>query len=145
MKKIAKKNQRTRRTDLECGMIVVVCEGIYESKKVIYLKGLDNNLVLCAGVRDINGVPFFKIDESYLLTTSSKIYINLNDITIKEDEVPLVTKDKSLEVMDIEYTQKMSNIEKTISDEVSKVEYLRAYLKAPFEIDNSVEFYSQDY
>jgi hypothetical protein len=30
-------------------------------------------------------------------------------------------------------------------DEVKKVEYLKAYLSAPFEIDNSVEFYSQKY
>jgi large subunit ribosomal protein L6e len=145
MKKLAKQSQRTRRTDLETGMIAVVCEGIYESKKVFYLKGLDDNLVLCAGIRDVNGVPFFKIDESYLLATSTRIPINVNEVTVKEDEVPLITKDKSIEIMEVEYSDKMNKIEKTLLDEVKKVEYLKAYLSAPFEIDNSVEFYSQKY
>lgn len=145
MKKLAKKAQRTRRTDLETGMITVVCEGIYESKKVFYLKGLDNNLVICAGIRDVNGVPFFKIDESYLLATSTKIPVNINEITVKENEVPLITKDKSIEIMEVDYSDKMNQIEKSLLEEVKKVDFLKSYLSAPFEIDNSVEFYSQKY
>ncbi|WUR04233.1 ribosomal protein eL6 [Vairimorpha necatrix] len=145
MKKLNKQNERKRRTDLECGMIVVVCEGIYEAKRVFYLKGLDKNLVLCAVLKDGNNVSFFKIDESYLLATSTKININVNEIHISEDEVPLITKDKSIEIMDIENSEKMTKIEKSIMDEVRKVDYLKTYLNTPFEIDSSVEFYSQKY
>lgn len=143
MKKLQKKNERKPRTDLEKGMICVVLEGKYEAKKVFFLKSLKNNMALCTGIKSVNGAAFFKIDEAYLFATSMKI--NIGDIDVDENNVLVIGKDKNVENMEIENSDDLNKIESMILKEIEKIEFMKAYLATPFEIDNSVEFYSQKY
>lgn len=144
MKKLEKKNKREKRTDLTLGTIVVVLEGEFEGKRVVYLKGLDNYMALCTGPTSINGVPFFKIDERYLLATSTRIDYN-GVIDIDESSVIQTDRDLKVERMDVEADQKTEMIEKTIVQAIEKVEFLKSYLAEDFEVDSSVDFYSQKY
>ncbi|KAF9762322.1 60S ribosomal protein L6 [Nosema granulosis] len=144
MKKLAKKNERQRRTDLTLGSIVVVLEGEFEGKRVVFLKSLENNLALCTGPSKINGVPFFKIDERYLLATSTKIEYN-GVIDVDESMVLLSERDVKVERMEVEGDDKMNMIDSTIEKAIEKVDFLKAYLSEEFEVDSTRDFYSQKY
>lgn len=144
MRKLEKKNRREKRTDLTLGTIVVVLEGEFEGKRVVYLKGLDNHLALCTGPASINGVPFFKIDERYLLATSTRIDYN-GVIDIDESNVLHCDRDLNIERMEVEADQKMEMVDKTIVQAIEKVDFLKSYLAEDFEVDSSIDFYSQKY
>lgn len=133
---------RTERTDLVKGMVVVVLEGVFASKRVIYLEKLENNLALCAGPKSINGVSFFKIDERYLFATSMVLKI---DIKINLDNVILSERDVYTAPMDVEMNDAEKEIDARIVKAIEEVKFMKTYLSEPFEIDSSRSFYSQKY
>lgn len=135
---------RVGRTDLAKGMVVVVLEGIFASKRVVYLKGLEGNLALCAGPKSINGVPLFKIDERYLLATSTVLDINVN-VDIDEENIILTKRDDYTTPMDAEMTDAEKKIDEEIAKAVKEIKFMKSYLSEPFEIDTTRNFYSLKY
>merc|ERR1712131_15427 len=65
------KESRSTRTDLTAGDIVVVSEGEHTGKKVVFLKQEENNIAVVSGIKSINGVSCFKIDERFLFRLST--------------------------------------------------------------------------
>ncbi|AFN83592.1 60S ribosomal protein L6 [Encephalitozoon romaleae SJ-2008] len=135
---------RVRRTDLVKGMVVVVLEGVFASKRVVYLKGLEDNLALCAGPKSINGVPLFKIDERYLLATSTVLDINVN-VDIDEKDIILTKRDDYTAPMDVEMTDAEKKIDEEIAKVAKEIKFMKSYLSEPFEIDTTRNFYSLKY
>lgn len=131
---------RVRRHDLVKGMVVVVLEGVFASKRVVYLKKLDNNLALCTGPKSINGVPLFKIDERYLLATLTVLDIGTN-ISVDEKNVFLSKRDDHSAPMDADVDAEKET-DAAVAKAVKNVEFMKAYLSEPFEIDSSKNFYS---
>ncbi|KMV65703.1 ribosomal protein L14E/L6E/L27E [Encephalitozoon cuniculi EcunIII-L] len=135
---------RVRRTDLVKGMVVVVLEGVFASRRVVYLKGLEDNIALCAGPKSINGIPLFRIDERYLLATSTVLDLNM-DIDIDGKDTVLTERDVYAVPMDVEMTDAERKIDEEIAKAARRVEYMKSYLSEPFEIDATRNFYSQKY
>lgn len=133
---------RVARSDLLKGMVVVVLEGVFASRRVVYLKGLEGNLALCAGPRSVNGIPLFKIDERYLLATSTVL-----DISVDADgkDAVLAERDVYTMPMDVEMTDEEKRVDEEVAKAVKKVEFMKAYLAEPFEIDTTRSFYSLRY
>lgn len=129
---------------MSLGQIVIVLEGEFEGKRVVYLKSLENNLALCTGPSKINGVPFFKIDERYLLATSTSIDYN-GVIDIDESNVVLSSRDEKVERMEVEGDEKMEMIDQTIVSAIEKVEFLKTYLAEEFVVDTTFDFYGKKY
>ncbi|KAM0671339.1 60S ribosomal protein L6 [Ordospora colligata] len=134
---------RVSRSDLTSGMIVVVLEGVYAAKRVVYLKSLENNLTLCVGPRSINGVGLFKIDERYLLATSTVLKIDV-DAKIDCENVFLAERDVyALPNAGASSTEQ--KIDEQVMKAVKAVEYMKTYLSEQFEIDATKDFYSLKY
>lgn len=135
---------RNARKDLYPGTFVVVLEGTYMGRRGIYVKRCDDfNAVIFIFTK--NGNPtLFRIDERYLfkLTTEVKLPTNLE---IDTDSLYFSSIDKKEEMVDMEGSELENNIYKNIIDVIGKVPYLKTYLMSDFEIDRSVEFYSQKY
>lgn len=135
------------RTDLVKGQIVVVLEGVFASKRVVYLKHLEGEEatdVLCAGPASVNGVPFFKINQRYLLATSTVLDIKA-DASIDTNNVFKSMIDEYDEPADIEMTEEEKKLNTKIEEAIKAVKYMKAYLADPFSIDTNKSFYSMKY
>jgi large subunit ribosomal protein L6e len=125
-------------------MVVVVLEGVFASKRVVFLKSLENHLALCAGPRSINGVPLFKIDERYLFATSTVLSTDV-DISVDESSVLITERDVYAMPADAEMSEEEEKIDSALAQAAGKENFLKAYLSASFEISKDVDFYSLRY
>lgn len=134
---------RTQRTDLSAGNLVVVLEGAYTGKRVVFLQQLANNLALVSGISSLNGASVFKIDEMYLLKLSTSVElptkININADNVVESKIGESSR------METEPTGAEKEIEQILLSAVTKTKFMKAYLAEPFKVDTSIEFYSQEY
>lgn len=135
--------KRVPRVDLTPGDIVVVLEGAYTGKKVVFIKQLPECMSLVSGISSINGVSAFKIDERYLFKLSAKVDLP-SSISIDASNV-FESKMNEPEKIDAEPSKQEAELEKSILAVVSKIPYMKAYLAEQFKVDQDVEFYSQQY
>ncbi|KAF7703781.1 60S ribosomal protein L6 [Cucumispora dikerogammari] len=122
--------QRVPRTDLEYGNIVVILEGEFVSKRAIFL-GSNKFEAVVIGPRCLNGVPLMKIDEKYLLKTST--VLKLNKMEIKETTF-ISEKDFSERINFQEPSELEVKLEEEILNEIKKIEFMKAYLSTDFDL-----------
>lgn len=129
-KEIVKK--RKLRKDLKKGQICVITDGQFIGKRIIYLTNIEN-YAICIGPRSINDVGLFKIDERFLFKIN--YFINF-DFEFKNEDFKNVLECKMEIISDFRNDE--SEIERILEvkilKEVSKVRYLKAYLKELFVI-----------
>lgn len=135
--------QRAFRVDLKAGDLVVVLEGAYMGKRVVFIKQCAEYKALVSGISSINGVSAFKIDERYLLKLGTSLVIP-STININVENV-YESKMNEVEKVDVEPTTEELDLEKQLLASVSKIPYMKAYLAEPFKLDENTEFYSQEY
>ena len=63
---------------LQPGQIVILLSGRFRGKRVVYLKKLESGLLLVTGPYKYNGVPLKRVNQAYVLPTSTKV--NLADV-----------------------------------------------------------------
>ncbi len=63
---------------LQPGQIVILLSGRFRGKRVIYLKKLEIGLLLVTGPYKYNGAPLKRVNQAYVLPTSTKV--NLSDV-----------------------------------------------------------------
>ncbi|KAM0680867.1 60S ribosomal protein L6 [Glugoides intestinalis] len=135
--------QRAFRVDLKAGDLVVVLEGAYMGKRVVFIKQCPEYKALVSGISSINGVSAFKVDERYLLKLGTSIQIpstiNIDIETVCESKI------NEAEKVDAEPTTEELELEKHLLASASKIPYMKAYLAEPFKLDENAEFYSQEY
>jgi len=144
------KHKRTVRPSLVPGVIAILLAGVHKGKRVVVLKQLETGLLLVTGPFKLNGTPLRRVNQRFLLATSTKVDVsavnvpeNINDKYFarikaektakkegdifdakKEGYKPSEQRKKDQAAID---TQVLAAIKKEKEGQA-----LRQYLKAPF-------------
>merc|ERR1711876_62605 len=70
------KHKRTVRSSLSAGTVAILLAGVHKGKRVIVLKQLETGLLLVTGPMKCNGCPLRRVNQIYLLATSTKVDVS---------------------------------------------------------------------
>merc|ERR550514_2587842 len=93
VKTVAKKGPKIR-ASISPGTILILLSGRFRGKKVVCLKALDSGLLLVTGPMKVNGVPLRRVNQRYVIATSTKVPLGKLDVTKYNDKFFARAKDK---------------------------------------------------
>ncbi|EIE76789.1 hypothetical protein G6F46_000250 [Rhizopus delemar] len=139
-RKTAKKT--ALRSTITPGTVVILLAGRYRGKRAVVLKQLDSGLLLVTGPFKINGVPLRRVNQAYVIATSTKLDL----ASVKVDEKfndAYFKKSAKTEKAFLEGEQKKAAfpeskaadqkaIDKALLEVVVKTPFLRQYLSSTF-------------
>eukprot|EP01087_Luapelamoeba_hula_P007890 TRINITY_DN193_c0_g1_i1.p2 TRINITY_DN193_c0_g1~~TRINITY_DN193_c0_g1_i1.p2 ORF type:complete len:256 (-),score=55.81 TRINITY_DN193_c0_g1_i1:78-845(-) len=146
------------RQSITPGTVLVVLAGRFRGKRVIFLKQLKSGLLLVTGPFKINGVPIRRVNQAYVIATSTKVDISgvkipkkFNDKYFRKprkakqigekaffgdkDKKPEEAKaEKPAKELPKEYKADVKNFDKQVLAVVTQVPQLVSYLGAKFSL-----------
>jgi len=134
-KKSRKVNNPTKlRVSITPGTVLILLTGRFRGKRVIFLKQLKSGLLLVSGPFKVNGVPLKRVNQAYVVATSTKVDITscsvdkFDDLYFKREKKPKKSNEEE-EFFDKDQSQKKVVSEKRVADQKEIDKQLVASLK----------------
>jgi large subunit ribosomal protein L6e len=135
------------RNSITPGTVLTLLAGRFRGKRVIFLKQLKSGLLLVTGPFKINGVPLRRVNQCYVLATSTKLDISsvkidgkFNDTYFRKPSSERKQKSEEAFFADKKDTKKLPTVkakdQKSIDNQllplIKTTPLLRSYLNASF-------------
>jgi len=145
---VLKTHPTVLRKALTPGAVVIILAGRFRGKRVVFLKQLQSGLLLVTGPYKINGVPLRRINQAYVLATSTRLDVSKVDVSKIDDaffakskaakqekKSFLATEQKKAELPAIRKTEQ-SRVDAALKPLIAAVPALNHYLNAKFTLTN---------
>ncbi|KAL0094954.1 ribosomal protein L6e-domain-containing protein [Phycomyces blakesleeanus] len=131
------------RATITPGTVVILLAGRHRGKRVVALKQLDSGLLLVTGPFKINGVPLRRVNQAYVLATSTKIDVSSVKLDAKINDAYFKKAAGAKAQGFLEGAEKKAAfpaskaadqkvVDKAIIDAAAKTPLLRQYLSSTF-------------
>jgi large subunit ribosomal protein L6e len=92
--RVSKQNKQTMRKSIQAGSILIILSGKYRGKRVVCLKAFSSGLLLVTGPFRFNGVPLKRVNQAFVMSTSSKV--DLSGVDVSKVDETFFNKEKAL-------------------------------------------------
>ena len=137
------------RKSITPGTVLILLAGRFRGKRVVCLKALESGLLLVSGPYKINGVPLRRVNQAYVIATSTNVDVSGADVSAINDEYFARSKEAATEGEDEFFmgdapkaavvSDKRKADQKKVDDALLKavgsVSMLEAYLASQFTLN----------
>jgi len=137
------------RKNTQPGAILIILAGRFRGKRVVFLKQLESGLLLVTGPYKINGVPLRRVNQAYVIATSTRLDVSKVDVSKLDDKFFekdaaavkqakkdfLAKEDKKVELPAIRKTEQ-ARVDGALKAIITAVPNLHHYLNAKFTLTN---------
>jgi len=145
----SKKHPTVLRPSITPGSVLIILAGRFRGKRVVFLKQLTSGLLLVTGPYKINGVPLRRINQAYVISTSTRLDVSKIDVSKIDDAffakakgaAKSVKKDflsKEEKKVELPATRKaeQARVDSALKTIIAAVPQLAHYLNAKFTLTN---------
>lgn len=137
------------RPSITAGTVLIILAGRFRGKRVVFLKQLASGLLLVTGPYKVNGVPLTRVNQAYVIATSTRVDVSsveigeeLTDDAFKAEKTPKkkpeFVPDSGMEVekktINPVLKEMQKKIDSAVVSSVKKVPMLSSYLGSLFSL-----------
>lgn len=131
------------RASITPGTVLILLAGRFRGKRVVFLKQLPSGLLLVSGPHKVNGVPLKRVNQAYVIATSTKI--DISSVKVPEISETMFKKaskgkkdmfagEEQKKEVSAERKELQATVDSQLLVEILKVPQMRSYLKSLFSL-----------